>query len=369
MDQEELFYLIALLQVKGIGCITARNLIQNLGSSKAVFEEKGVALSRIQGIGVTTIQELLKKETFARAEKEIEFIQKNKINAFAFSDSAFPKRLIDCIDAPLLLYYKGNADLNAAKIVSLVGTRNATEYGKSLCESFIHELSDKYPDVLILSGLAYGIDICAHKAALKYNLQTVGVMAHGLDRIYPAAHRKTAVEMVAQGGLLTEYPSDTNPDRPNFVMRNRIVAGMSDALIVVESAARGGALITAEIANSYDRDVFAFPGRTNDLVSQGCNRLIFKNKASLIQNTADFEELMGWSPNTVSGKAVQKELFVELTPDERLVTTYLKRNEPKQINILSVECDLPVYRLSAILLELEFKGVVKSLPGGTYLII
>jgi DNA processing protein len=369
MEQEELFYLIALLQVKGVGAITARNLIQHIGGCKAVFEEKPAMLARVQGIGSTTIQELKRPEPLQRAEIEMEFIQKNKITTFAFTEQSYPKRLIDCIDAPLLLYHKGNADLNCDKIVGMVGTRNATEYGKTVCDKFIEELSIKFPDVLILSGMAYGVDICAHKAALKNRLNTVGVMAHGLDRIYPAVHRKTAVEMINQGGLLTEFTSGTNPDRPNFVMRNRIVAGMCDALVVVESAERGGALITAEIANSYDRDVFAFPGRTNDLSSQGCNRLIFKNKAALIQNSTDFEELMGWSPKSKSGKTVQKELFVELSAEERNVTDSLKHNEPKQINILSIESNIPVYRLSSLLLELEFKSVVKCLPGGTYVLL
>lgn len=367
MEKENLFFLIALLEVKGIGVITARNLIQTIGNPKAVFEEKANALAKISGIGPATIESLKKKDTFSRAESEIAFIEKNCISTLTFTDSSYPRRLIDCIDAPLLLYYKGNADLNAVRTVSLVGTRNATEYGKSLTERFIEELSQKHPDVLILSGLAYGIDIYAHKSALKNRLQTVGIIAHGLDRIYPATHRKTAVEMLNQGGLLTEYPSGTNPDRANFVMRNRIVAGLSDALIVVESAEKGGALITAEIANSYDRDVFAFPGRATDTYSQGCNQLIYKNKAALIQNVNDFEELMGWGEPSRS-IPMQQSLFVELSEEERKIVSHLSASEPKQINILSIETDFAVFRLSATLLELEFKGVVKSLPGGTYLL-
>lgn len=368
MEKENLFFLIALLEVKGIGVITARNLIQTVGSPKAVFEEKANILSKIAGVGPSTIESLKKQDTFQRAENEIAFIEKNNISTFAFTDTDYPKRLIDCIDAPLLLYFKGNANLNASRTVSLVGTRNASEYGKTLTEKFIEELSQKHPDVLILSGLAYGIDIYAHKSALKNRMQTVGVMAHGLDRIYPATHRKTAVEMVAQGGLLTEYPSGTNPDRANFVMRNRIVAGLSDALIVVESAERGGALITAEIANSYDRDVFAFPGRATDTYSQGCNQLINRNKAALIQNATDFEELMGWSEKSKSNP-VQRSLFVELSDEESKIVSHLSTSEPKQINILSIETDFAVFRLSALLLELEFKGVVKCLPGGTYLLV
>ena len=369
MDRDELFHLIALLQVKGIGTITARNLIQQTGSCAAIFNEKPANLLRIPGIGSGVIEELKKRDTFLRAEKELEFVEKNKIETLTLTDDNYPKRLIDCIDAPLLLFYKGNTNLNAEKIISVVGTRNATDYGKSLCENFIEELSQKYPELLVVSGLAHGVDIYAHRAALKNGLPTIGVVAHGLDRIYPAVHRKTAVEMVNNGGLLTEYNSETNPDRQNFVMRNRIVAGMADALIVVESAERGGALITAEIANSYDRDVFAFPGRATDSASQGCNRLIYKNKAALIQKAEDFEEMMGWNSKLKSTKTAQKPLFVELTNDEKQVTSFLHTNEPKQINILSIESNIPVYRLSSILLELEFKGVVRCFPGGTYLLV
>lgn len=369
MNRDELFHLIALLQVKGVGAITARNLIQHTGSCAGIFTEKPANLLRIPGIGNAIVDELKKRDTFSRAEKELDFVEKNKIEALTFSDENYPKRLIDCIDAPLLLYYKGNKNLNAEKIISIVGTRNATDYGKTMCENLVEELSQKYPDLLVVSGLAHGIDIYAHRAALKNGLPTIGVVAHGLDRIYPAVHRKTAVEMVSNGGLLTEYNSDTNPDRPNFVMRNRIVAGMADALIVIESAERGGALITAEIANSYDRDVFAFPGRATDTTSQGCNRLINRNKAGLIQSAEDFEELMGWNSKLKSTKSTQKSLFVELSPEEKRLTSFLHAHEPKQINILSIESDIPVYRLSSLLLELEFKGVVRCFPGGTYVLM
>ncbi|MDP4270786.1 MAG: DNA-processing protein DprA [Bacteroidota bacterium] len=365
MNRQELFYLIALLQIKGVGNITARNLIAITGSCEAIFREKPSNLLRIQGIGINTVQEIL-KANMEKAAKEIEFIEKNNIATFTYSDENYPSRLNDCVDAPLLLYYKGNTDLNAVKTISLVGTRNATEYGKELSERLIADLSEKYPELLVISGLAYGIDIAAHKAALKHNLPTIGIIAHGLDRIYPATHRKTAVEMVSHGGLLTEYPSGTNPDRQNFVMRNRIIAGLSDAVIVVESAEKGGALITAEVANSYNRDVFAFPGRTTDVSSRGCNNLILQNKASLIQSAEDLINLMGWDKVSSTNKVVQQQLFLDLTEEEQLITNLLKENTPKQINLLSIESNLPVYRLSPILLELEFKGLVKCMPGGTY---
>jgi len=369
MSSNELLHLIALLQIKGVGHITARNLIQTLGSSEAVFREKAVTLSRIQGISTTLAQEIKKAESLKRAETELHFIEKNQINALVFSEPDYPQRLIDCIDAPLLLYYKGNANLNCKKTISLVGTRNATEYGKAATEKLIEDISALYPDVLIISGMAYGIDIISHKAALNRNMKTVGVMAHGLDRIYPAAHRKTAVEMVTQGGLLTEYTSGTNPDRQNFVMRNRIVAGMSDALIVVESAQKGGALITADIANSYNKDVFAIPGRITDIASEGCNNLIQSNKANLIRNADDLLSNMGWSTTHGSKKVVQKEIFAVLTDEERLISSHLDYHESKQINILSIDCNIPVYKLSSTLLEMEFKGLIKCLPGGAYLLL
>lgn len=368
MEKEDLYYLIALLEIKGIGVISARNLIQSMGSAKAIFEEKPSILAKVSGIGTTTITAIKNKSSFDLAESEIRFVEKNDITPLAFYDPDYPKRLIDCIDAPLLLYYKGNANLNTHKTISVIGTRNATDYGRSATEKFIEDLSDKYPEALIISGLAYGIDIYAHREAIKTRMSTVGVLAHGLDRIYPSTHRKTAVEMVSNGGLLTEYKSGTNPDRQNFVMRNRIVAGMCDALVVVESAERGGALITAEIANSYDRDVFAFPGRSNDIYSQGCNRLINKNKAALIQNASDFEEMMGWCGKSSMDKNIQRTLFVELSDDETKVVSRLSISEPKQINLLSIETNFAVYRLSSLLIELEFKGVVKCLPGGTYLL-
>lgn len=366
MDRQELFHLIALLQIKGIGNITARNLIAATGSCEAIFKEKPSNLKRIPGIGATTVQDIINSTTRDKAEQELAFIEKNNISTFAFTDEDYPKRLSDCIDAPLLLFYKGNANLNAAKTISLVGTRNATDYGKELCEKLIANLVEKFPELLVISGLAYGIDIATHKAALKHNLPTIGVIAHGLDRIYPASHRKTAVEMVLHGGLLTEYTSGTNPDRPNFVMRNRIIAGLSDAVVVVESAEKGGALITAEVANSYNRDVFAFPGRVNDAASKGCNNLIIQNKASLIQSADDLTNFMGWDIPTSKQKAIQQQLFVELTADEQFIADLLKGNSPKQINMLSIESNLPVYKLSPILLDMEFKGIVRCMPGGTY---
>lgn len=305
---------------------------------------------------------------FQRAERELEFVEKNRLTCLTLKDEGYPSRLRECDDAPAVLFFKGNADLNSLRVINMVGTRRATEYGKQFCATFLRELAELSPGVLVISGLAYGIDVHAHRAALAYGLPTVGVLAHGLDRIYPAVHRKTAVEMLSQGGLLTEFPSDTNPDPHNFVSRNRIVAGMSDATIVVESPAKGGSLITANLAVGYHRDCFAVPGRISDPASEGCNRLIRDNKAALVQNAEELLLAMGWMENEGKRKpeAVQRDLFPELTEEEERVVRILQQRGELHINTLVVEADIPVHRMSALLFELEMKGVIKALVGGVY---
>ena len=276
----------------------------------------------------------------------------------------------ECDDAPLALFYRGNADLNALHVINMVGTRHATPYGQDICTRFLADLSVLCPNTLIVSGLAYGIDIHAHRAALQNHFKTIGVLAHGLDRIYPAEHRKTAVSMLEQGGLLTEFTSGTNPDRQNFVKRNRIVAGMSDATVVIESAAKGGALITAELAESYHRDCFAFPGRCNDEYSIGCNNLIRKNQAVLITSAEDLVKAMGWESSPKTEKTVQRELFPDLSEEEvRIVKRLGKMPEGLQINTLVIDTNIPVNRMSALLFELEMKGVIRALAGGVYRLI
>lgn len=276
----------------------------------------------------------------------------------------------ECDDAPLALFYRGNADLNALHVINMVGTRHATPYGQDICTRFLADLSVLCPNALIVSGLAYGIDIHAHRAALQNHFKTIGVLAHGLDRIYPAEHRKTAVSMLEQGGLLTEFTSGTNPDRQNFVKRNRIVAGMSDATVVIESAAKGGALITAELAESYHRDCFAFPGRCNDEYSIGCNNLIRKNQAVLITSAEDLVKAMGWESSPKTEKTVQRELFPDLSEEEeRIVKRLGKMSEGLQINTLVIDTNIPVNRMSALLFELEMKGVIRALAGGVYRLI
>lgn len=360
-------YQIALTQITGIGVIHARNLMQAVGDEEAVFKESPRILKKIPRISQRLIDEIRNPDVLRKAEAELLFVEKNNLRLLFFTDAEYPSRLNNCIDAPILLYVKGDADFNREKAISIVGTRNATPYGQKFCENFIALLSAKYPDLLVISGLAYGIDICAHRAALQSNLSTVAVLGHGLDRIYPNLHRKTAIDMLDNGALLTEFPSNTNPDRHNFVRRNRIVAGMADAVIVIESGEKGGSLITAEIANSYFREVFAVPGRTSDSASKGCNNLISHNKAVLLQNVDDFIAQMNWGSSAKPSVPKQKELFLNLTEDEERIFNALNKSaEGIHVNMLGIELNMPVSELFFALLELEMKNVVQALPGGIY---
>ena len=309
-------------------------------------------------------------EAMRRAEAELRFMEEHRIRALTLNDDDYPQRLIECPDAPIIIYYTGNADLNQEKIVSIVGTRHATPYGQDLIHRFVSELRGLCPQVLIVSGLAYGVDICAHREALANGYPTVGVLAHGLDQIYPYRHRETAAQMLNHGGLLTEFMSQTNADKPNFVRRNRIVAGMADAVILVESAAKGGGLITAEIAQSYARSVFAFPGNVGQPYSEGCNNLIRDNGAGLISNAQDFVKAMGWWEETHRQQAfadgIERNLFPDLTPEEQQVVSLLKESNDLQLNIITVKTGIPIGRLTALLFQLEMEGVVKPLAGGMY---
>lgn len=365
---DKLLYQIALTQIKGVGDITARNLLQVVGDEEEIFKSSRKSLSSIQGIASKTVDEILNPEVLRRAEKELSFVINNKISTFFISSEVYPKRLRECSDAPILLYFKGDADFNADKVISIVGTRKSTSYGNNFCDSFLQEIASLLPDTLIISGLAYGIDIQAHRFALKHGLSTVGVMAHGLDRIYPSTHRQTAKEMVENGGIITEFPSETEPDRFNFVRRNRIVAGMADAVIVVESDEKGGSLITAEIANSYCKDVFAVPGKMTDKYSKGCNKLIASHKADLFLSTEYFLQQMGWDVESTKKKNQprQQELFLDLTTDEAAIVNYLRSEESIHIDQLARELNIPTYQLFSTLLELEMKGLVKNLPGNLY---
>lgn len=368
MTQDEQLCSLALTRIPGLGPTRAYQLMTSVGSASAIFQQRKELKQLVPGISSKLISLLDCPEAFKRAEEELQFCDKNHIRCLSFYDEDYPSRLRECDDAPLALFYRGNADLNALRIINMVGTRHATPYGQDICLRFLSDLSQLCPDVLVVSGLAYGIDIHAHRAALQHHFQTIGVLAHGLDRIYPSEHRKTAVAMLEQGGLLTEFMSGTNPDRQNFVKRNRIVAGMSDATIVVESAAKGGALITADLAGSYHRDCFAFPGRCNDEYSIGCNNLIRTNQAVLITSAKDLVEAMGWDcVASNAAKAVQRELFPDLSETEEQIVNLLKKvPEGLQINTLVVKTNIPVNRMSALLFELELKGVVRVLAGGVY---
>lgn len=360
-------YQIGLTMINGIGDILARQLLESVGDAEAIFTEKQRLLEKIPGIRGALAAEIKRPEVLLRAEKELSFVQKNNISIYFLTDTHYPERLGECPDAPVLFYYKGKADLNAARVVSIVGTRQATPYGQELTEQLLKDLSASFPDVLIVSGLAYGIDICAHRNALKYQLPTVGILAHGLDRIYPSAHRATAVEMLQQGGLLTDFPSETNPDRQNFICRNRIVAGLADTTVVIESAEKGGSLITADIAFSYGRDVYTYPGRVTDLHSKGCNALILQNKAGLITSADDLILAMRWDVEMKKKELpVQSQLlFPEDGETDRLFSLLGERQEA-HINELSIALDMPVHQLSSLLFELELDGKIKAMPGSRY---
>jgi len=368
---ENLIYKIGITLIRGIGNNLAKNLVAYLGSEEAVFHEKQKTLAKIPGIGEVLSQEIVKQDVLKRAEKELNFIAKNNITPLYFTDKSYPFRLKECADSPVMLYTKGPYDLNQGKLIAVVGTRNATETGKENCKKLIADLAQVRSDFTIVSGLAYGVDICAHKAALEKGMTTVGVVGHGLDRIYPATHRPTAVKMLENGLLVTEYMSETNPDRQNFVQRNRIIAGLCDATVVVESGQKGGALITAELANDYNRDVFAFPGRVTDEWSAGCNALIKNNKASLIESAEDIIKFMNWEPDSKNKRIeIQTSFFTDLSEDEQLIINQLRTNtEGLQLNELALKIGKSISRTSSLLLEMEFKGLVKCLPGNLYRII
>lgn len=359
-----LFHQIALSCLPGIGSVLARTLLSYCGSAEEVFKSKAAHLAKIPGIGPKTLDQILNHTVFSRAEEELLFIDKYKISPIFLGSELFPKRLKNCQDAPLMLYFKGNADLNNSKIISVVGTRNASDYGKEICRNLIADL--KVYDPLIISGLAYGIDCAAHRESLKNSIPTVGVLAHGLDRIYPAQHRSLAEKMVDSGGLITEFISGTIPDRENFPKRNRIIAGLSDLTIVVEANIKGGALITAELANAYNRDVFAFPGRINDDSSSGCNHLIKTNRANLITGIQDIEYMMGWSRELIQPVHQQLTLPVDLSDEELKIMGIIQQNGEIAVDNLAIQSSMPQSRLAVNLLAMEMKGIIISLPGKVY---
>ncbi len=360
MEASELFYTLALLKVEGVGDIMAKKLMNHCGSAEAVFKTKTQQLAAIDGVGTMLLKNLKDQSVFDKANKELEFIQNNSINVSYFQNENYPDKLKHCVDAPVLLFTAGNIDLKNRKIISIVGTRQITSYGTEFCKKLIEDLTPINP--VIVSGFAYGVDIVAHQLAMENNLQTIGVLAHGLNQIYPKNHKKYMAKMEQNGGFMTEFWSSSNPDKENFVKRNRIVAGMAEATIVIESAERGGSLITANMANDYNRDVFAVPGRTTDKYSTGCNNLIKTQKANVLTSAADLVYMLNWDIKE-EPKAVQKQLFVSLDNDEQKIYDYLLKSGKELMDIIALECEFPIYRVSSILLNMELKGVIRPLPG------
>ena len=369
--EQEIFYAMALTRLTNFNYQQALELYRAMGSAQMLFEHRNDIGDILKDCS-PRLMEALKDwdEPMRRAEAELRFMEEHRVRAITLNSDDYPQRLTECPDAPIILYYSGNADLNQAKVISVVGTRQITVYGQDLIRRFISELKRFCPQALIVSGLAYGVDINAHRQALENGYETVGVLAHGLDQIYPYRHRDTAAEMLNHGGLLTEFMSQTNADKPNFVRRNRIVAGMADAVILVESAAKGGGLITAEIAQSYDRSVFAFPGNVGQPFSEGCNNLIRDNGAALISNAQDFVKAMGWMDESLRQRAnadgIERNLFPELTPEEQQVVDLLQQTNDLQLNIITVKTGIAIGRLTALLFQLEMKGVVRPMAGGMY---
>lgn len=349
--------------IQNVGHITAKHLLTHFITPEAVFKASKQALMQVPGVGAVTAQHILGKEAIGKAKEQLKFIEKYQVQVLFYTDDNYPFRLKNCEDAPILLYYRGTADLNHPRIISIVGTRMATSYGKQLCKQLAEVLAPY--EVLIVSGLAYGIDVCAHQESLAHGISTVGVLAHGLDRMYPQVHRAVAQKMVLNGGLLTEFPPYTNPDKENFPKRNRIIAGISDVTIVVEAASKGGALITADLANSYHKDVYAFPGRTTDVYSEGCNFLIKTNRAGLISHAKDLPYFLGWEEPLAKPVSPLQELPADLHAIEVQILKVLKGSD-MELDALTRQLGLPQSKLLLHLLTLEIEGLLISLPGKRY---
>lgn len=360
MNETELFYLLALQKVDGVGDIIAKKLLSHFNNAEEIFTSKSSTLSKIDGVGTVLMKNIKDKSVFSAAENELKFIQNNAITTLFYRDDNYPEKLKHCFDAPTLLFSSGNIDLQNRKLISIVGTRQITSYGIEFCKKLIADLAPLNP--VIVSGFAYGVDIVAHQAAFEHNLQTIGVVAHGLNQIYPSVHKKYVSKMEENGGFMTEFWSNSNPEKENFVKRNRIVAGMTEATIVIESADKGGSLITANMANDYNRDVFAVPGRVSDKYSQGCNNLIKTQKAHLLSSAADLIYILNWNLET-NVKPIQKQLFVDLNNDEQKIYDFLLKQGKEMLDIIALECEFPIFKVSSLLLNMELKGVIRPLPG------
>lgn len=359
MNEKELIPLLALLDTAGVGSIMAKRLIHHCGSAQAVFEASDKALLAIEGLGQKSLSEIRREDPFSRAESEYRLIQEQGLQTLFYKDENYPSYLKECIDGPVLLFGSGDLNFDTQRIISIVGTRNITASGIQFCNELIESLVPYNP--IIVSGFAYGVDITAHLAALDNQLSTVGVLAHGMDQIYPKSHQKYVTSILGNGGFLSEYWSGVGPDRKNFVQRNRIVAGMSQATIVIESAEKGGSMITAKMANDYSRDVFAVPGRTTDKYSQGCNILIKTNQAHLLQSVKDLEYILNWDKE--EQQPSKKELQIALDPVEQTIYDHLNQKGKSLLDEIAVECDIPTHKLSSVLLTMELKEAIRPLPG------
>ncbi len=352
--------------ISHIGPVLARRLVDYAGSAEAVFRQGRGPLLKIPGLGSHIVDAIRDKALFKRVDQEMDFMARYGIRPVFYQDNDYPGRLRNCEDAPVLLYMKGNVDIERGKMLSIVGTRKATAQGLENCRRLVEDLGGTHSDLVIVSGLAYGIDICAHRVALTRHIPTVAVLGHGMDTIYPSVHRKTAAEIVQNGALISEFSTQTPFIRGNFISRNRIIAGLCDATVVVESGEKGGALITADIANSYNRDVFAFPGRVDDLHSKGCNQLIKTNKALLIEGAGDLQYIMGWEVTRQKHRLIQRQLFDHLNEENRQIIDLLKNHGELSIDQIGQLCHRPVSQVSPLLLDLELKGLVRCLPGNLY---
>ncbi|MDT0606188.1 DNA-processing protein DprA [Croceitalea rosinachiae] len=361
MLKNELIALLRLQRIPNIGDVIAKKLLDRCGSATVIFEEKKQHLLKIEGVGAFTLSGLKDAEHLEAAEAEYQFIKTNDIGYSYFLDDDYPNGLKHCIDGPILLFRSGNIDLDNKKVISVVGTRNITSYGQAFCEQFIEDIAPLDP--IIVSGFAYGVDITIQRAAMEQGLQTIGCLAHGLNQIYPKVHKKYVAPIEKNGGFLTEFWSSSNPERENFLKRNRIIAGLTEATIVVESAEKGGSLVTADIAHSYNRDVFAVPGRTTDKYSLGCNNLIKQQKAQLLTSAGDLVYLLGWEVDKVQKPPAQKELFIELDETEKSIYQYLQLNGKQLLDTVALACNLPIFKVSSTLLNMEMKGVIRPLPG------
>jgi DNA processing protein len=368
-----LLHTLALLKTEGIGDTLAKKLIHHFGSSENIFLAKKTELLAVEGIGEILIKNLQNKQNFLLAEAELKFIEKEKISTTLYTDAAYPEYLKHCNDGPVVLFQSGNINLDNQKLISIVGTRQITTAGTQFTKKLIEDLAPLNP--IIVSGFAYGVDIIAHQTAIDCGLQTIGVLAHGLNQIYPKNHKKFVTKVEENGGFLTEFWSTSNPDRENFLKRNRIVAGMCQATVVVESAEKGGSLNTAQLANSYNREVFAVPGRTTDKYSQGCNNLIKTQRAHLLTNAADVVYMLNWdlgqdaSKSRKAEKPIQKQLFVNLNAEEQMIFDYLEKTGKEMMDIIAHDCNLPIFKISTHLLNMELQGVIRPLPGKFFEVI